>query len=249
MVETITGPYTLKRILQKHWPSFVQKHHDHLRSSIIEEVEKVLACRDPKKQGYHLYRCPNHPEVERIIPHSCKSRFCSSCGKVMTDNWMEQAVGSFLDVPYHHLVFTIPQQLRSVFAWDRKLLGILFGAAKDTVRQWCQDEAGYVPGVVMVMHTFGSDLKFNPHIHMLITEGGLSPDRTQWVHNEFIPWKMLKERWKYHVVTALKPKLKAMIQEKRAGSVYGTLGTERLFRGVLGHALVENLVCLDGNHA
>lgn len=248
MLETLTGPYTLKQIFQDHWGFFLAAYGDRIRPSIVEEVAKVMRCRDPLQQGCHRYRCPDHPEVERIIPHSCKSRFCSSCGKVASDHWMEQALAAFLDVPYHHLVFTLPQELRNVFAWDRKLLGTLFGAAKDTVIEWCRDEAGYIPGIVMVMRTFGSDLKFNPRIHMLMTEGGLSPERTQWIRNEFIPWKMLKSRWKYHVVTALKPRLKALIREQRAGIVYGNLGTGRSFRGILGRTLAEDLVRLDGDH-
>lgn len=247
MIETLTGSYTLKQILQEHWSAFKEKHGDRLRPSITEEVEKVLACRDPFQQGYHLYRCPNGCSFERIVPHSCKSRFCSSCGKVTTDTWMATALGSFLNVPYHHLVFTLPQELRNVFAYDRGLLGILFTSAKDTVIEWCRDEAGYIPGIVMIMHTFGSDLKWNPHIHMLITEGGLSCSKDRWIHNEFIPWSVLKSRWKYHVVRSVKPKLKKMIQTNHAGCGYQRMGTGRFFRSVLGYALSEDLVCVDGN--
>lgn len=247
MIETITGSYTLKQILQEHWEPFKKKHGDRLRPSIVEEVEKVLACRDPLRQGYHVYRCPNGCSVERIVPHSCKSRFCSSCGKVMTDAWMATTLSRFLDVPYHHLVFTIPQELRNVFLYDRSLLGILFTSAKDTVLEWCRDQAGYIPGIVMIMHTFGSDLKWNPHIHMLMTEGGLSLDRDRWIYNTFIPWNVLKSRWKYHVVKYLRPKLKTMIDCKRAGSAYQKLEGGRMFREVLGYPLSEDLVCVDGS--
>lgn len=250
MLETIRGSYTIKQILDDehhHWKRFKERYGVSLRPAIVEAVGKVLACRDPKRMGYHRYRCLTPGCFsERIVPHSCKSRFCSSCGKVQTDQWMERALVEFLDVPYHHLVFTIPRELRNVFAWNRPLLGILFTAAKTTVLEWCRKEAGYIPGVVMVEHTFGSDLKFNPHIHMLLTEGGLSPDRERWIRNEFIPWKMLKARWKYHVVTLLRPRLKALIEEKRVGEEYRRLGGARLFRRLLGESLPENVVRLDG---
>lgn len=164
----------------------------------------------------------------------------------MTDAWMTTTLSRFLDVPYHHLVFTLPQELRNVFIYDRTLLGILFTSAKDTVIEWCRDQAEYIPGIVMIMHTFGSDLKWNPHIHMLITEGGLSVNRDRWIHNTFIPWNMLKSRWKYHVVKSLRPKLKNMIDCKQAGSEYQKLEDGRIFREVLGHTLSEDLVCLDG---
>jgi len=253
MLETIHGRYTIKQIFEdehRHWERFREKHGASIRPAIVEAVEKVLACRNPERMGYHRYRCPTPGCFsERIVPHSCKSRFCSSCGKVMTDRWMERAGREFLDVPYYHLVFTIPQELRNVFAWDRKLLGVLFYAAKTTVLEWCRREAGYIPGIAAVQHTFGSDLKFNPHIHMLITEGGLSPDRTRWIHNEFIPWKMLKARWKYHVVMGIRPRLREMIAERHIGSEYRTLGVGRPFRRFLGDAVSEDLVCVDGDAA
>lgn len=247
MIETIGGQNTIKQILQDHWGTFKARHEDNLRESIIEEVEKVLHCRDFFHLGYHEYQCPNGCSCKRIVPHTCKSRFCSSCGKVATDHWMDEALRSFLDVPYHHLVFTIPSELRNIFAWDRKALGVLFTSAKNTVLEWCRKDAGYIPGIVMVMHTFGSDLKYSAHIHMLITEGGLSPDRTRWIHNEFIPWKMLKARWKYHVVTAVKPILMSMLIEQRTGREYLKLGTTRGFYSFLGCSLSEDLVCLDGS--
>ena len=241
MIETLAGPSTLKRILHDHWNGFAASHK-HLRPSILEEAEKVLACRDPLKSGYHLYRCPDHPECERIVPHTCKSRFCSSCGTVAVDNWIEEAMESFLDVPYRHLVFTIPQELRNVFLWDRKLFNILFDSAKKTVLEWCRAKKGYVPGIVMVIHTFGSDLKLNPHIHMLLTQGGLSVNREAWIRNEFIPYDVLKSRWKTLVVKRLKPAMKRMILEGIVGIEYSRLGTGKAFHSFLGFLVPIDMV-------
>jgi len=242
MIETLTGPSTLKRILHDHWDAFVASR-THLRPSILEEVGKVLSCRDPLKSGYHLYRCPEHPECERIVPHTCKSRFCSSCGKIAVDNWIEEAMESFLNVPYRHLVFTIPQELRNVFLWDRKLFNVLFDSAKKTVLEWCRTKKGYVPGIVMVIHTFGSDLKLNPHIHMLLTQGGLSGNRESWIRNEFIPYDVLKSRWKVLVAKGLKAAMKRMILAGTIGDEYSRLGTGRSFHSFLGFIVSENLVC------
>lgn len=236
MIETISGNYTIKQIFQDNdnWKRFKLKHANKSRPNIIDEVEKVLACRDPLLLGYHQYRCPKCGRVERIVPHSCKSRFCSSCGKVAVDNWIGKALGKFLDVPYHHLVFTIPLELRNVFLANRKLLNILFQAASRAILEWCRERGGYIPGLVCILHTFGSDLKFNPHVHMLTTEGGLSLDKKRWVSNEYIPWAMLKARWKYWVVKLLRPELKKMITEKQIGKGYQKLGTGKRFYFFLG---------------
>ena len=235
MLETLSGHYTLKQIFQvnNNWANFITKHGDQLRPVIIKEVEKMLACRDPLKSGYHKYICESHPEVEVIVPHTCKSRFCASCGKLAVDNWIDQAMARFLDVPHHHLVFTIPEQLRHVFLYDRSLLNILFTASSLAVLDWCRNTGGYLPGICSVIHTFGSQLNFNPHIHMLITSGGLHTHQTRFIANDHIPWNMLKARWKYHVVTLLKPQLKTMIIKQKIGHPYLQLGTGSSFYSFL----------------
>lgn len=245
MIETLTGPYTLKQILQDHWPFFLAKYGDRLRPSITEEVDKVLACRDPLKLGYHMYVCKECGKVERVVPHSCKSRFCSSCGKVATDAWMDEAVADFVDVPYRHIVWTIPDKLWDVFLWDRKLLDILFTAARETMLAWCK-ERGFVPGIVMVIHTFGSKVNFNTHIHMLVTEGGLNLEKNAWVHNDYFPWQAFKEPWKYRVKTPLCKRMKEMIQKGKIGSPYRELGIGQPFRRVVEQALADSLVRARG---
>lgn len=230
------GPYTLKQILDDHWDSFVAhcaSRNIPLRPTIIENVRKVRNCRNPDALGYHRYRCPNGCD-EVIVPHSCKSRFCSSCGKVATDRWMEERMADLLDVPHHHVVFTVPKELWGLFAWQRSLLGVLFTCAKDTVLSVCREKYGYIPGIVLVLHTFGGRLNFNTHIHLLVTKGGLSLDRTRWVENDYISWDMLKARWKYHIVTRLKPALKTAIAEGTVRGGYARLAAPSLFFRVLG---------------
>jgi hypothetical protein len=235
MLETLSGHYTLKQIFEanNNWSNFAAQHADRLRPVIIKEVDKMLSCRDPLKSGYHKYTCPSCPQVEVIVPHTCKSRFCSSCGKLAVDNWIDQAMSRFLDVPHHHIVFTTPEQLRNIFLYDRSLLNILFTASSRTVLDWCQNTGGYLPGICCVIHTFGSQLNFNPHIHMLITSGGLSNNHSKFIANSHIPWNMLKARWKYHVVTLLKPKLKTLINDGKVGNQYLKLGTDSAFYSFL----------------
>jgi hypothetical protein len=235
MLETLTGHYTLKQIFEanNNWSDFVVQHGDQLRPVIIKEIDKMLSCRDPLKSGYHKYTCPTHSDVEVIVPHTCKSRFCSSCGTLAVNNWINQAMSRFLDVPHHHIVFTIPEQLRNIFLYDRNLLNILFTASSHTILNWCQDTGNYLPGACSVIHTFGSQLNFNPHIHMLITSGGLSNDQSRFIANPHIPWNMLKARWKYHVVTLLKPQLKQLIINQKVKNPYLKLGTGSAFYSFL----------------
>lgn len=109
MLETMTGKYTLKQILNENWDRFYSAFKDAIRPNVILEVEKVRSCKDPAKLGYSTYACTcGHTH---IVAHTCKSRFCNSCGKVMTDNWIVRAESSFLNVPYHHVIFSPPEEL------------------------------------------------------------------------------------------------------------------------------------------
>ncbi len=109
MIETIKGKYTIKQIFKDNWANFCLKHNN-IRPAVIREVEKILACKDKDKLGWNLYECPKCG-YKHYVAHTCKSRFCNSCGKVMTDKWIAKAEKEFFNVPYHHVVFHPPSEL------------------------------------------------------------------------------------------------------------------------------------------
>lgn len=101
-----------------------------------------------------------------IIPtfqHSC---FCPTCGKHATDVWADQVLNRLLDVAYHHLVMAIPWQLRIVILMNRKAgLNLLVKAATLAIQQWARDTKAMRMGILIVIHTFGADMKWHPHIY------------------------------------------------------------------------------------
>lgn len=200
-MEVINGSNKLREIFSKNWESYKRWHEGELRESEIENVEKMLKCRTPQL-GYHEYRCPDCNRI-RLIPHSCKSRFCNSCGKIMTDNWTEERLSDILSVGYHHIVFTLPWQLQAIIMLNRKvMLNLLFLSVKKSILDWTE-EKGYTPGIYIVLHTYGSDIKFNAHFHVIITSGGLSKDGKEWKTPKggyLMPEKGLKRRFKYNVI-------------------------------------------------
>ena len=170
--------------------------------SIVENVKKMLLCRDPLN-GYAEYICPSCFEKKRV-PFTCKCRFCTSCGKVYIDKWVDQTVRSLFDVAHRHLVFTIPEQLRDIIFMDRSIIKIMMDCAAQTALEVLQSKGvDAVPGILAIVHTFGRDLKFNPHVHMLMTEGGLT-SANQWIDIPFIPYGLLRKKWQYCLLTALK---------------------------------------------
>jgi Putative transposase/Transposase zinc-binding domain len=199
--------YRIVPILERHWEAFFQSKRGWIRPVVLETVRKLLACRTPAL-GCHVYQCPSCERIE-VVPHSCKSRFCPTCGKHATDRWADEVLNDLLEVPYHHLVLSTPWQLRPILLFNRAVgLSLLARAASATFNQWAADQHGMRVGVITVIHTFGADLKWHPHLHLLVTEGGLSLDGERWVEPYKLGWLMaeagLKKMWRYHVITAFR---------------------------------------------
>ena len=204
-MELVTGNITIKHILQhnNNWQHFYEKYSHLIRDAIPWNINKIFNCRT-QNLGFHKYQCPDCGKTV-TVPHTCKSRFCSSCGVLATDNWISSNLNEFLDTPYKHLVFTIPSDIRTIILYNRKLLlSHMFKAASKTVISWTKQNKSYIPGIIMVLHTFGKDLKFNPHIHMILTCGGLNLDNSKWISNTFIPHQALKFIWRYQIINSLR---------------------------------------------
>lgn len=204
-METVSG-YTISSIFEDHWEAFVAKNPAGIPAYVRDSVQKMLDCGKAEKLGYHLYRCPNHPEEVVKVPNTCKVRFCNRCGVRMTNEWMEKTYRDFPEVPYFHITFTVSDILRPFFLLLSYERDVLFAAARQTILSWFKEQ-GLVPAIVMVLHTYGRDLKFHPHIHMIVSAGGVTP-KGVWKPIEFIPYVMLRKRWKTKLLVALKPKLK-----------------------------------------
>lgn len=189
--------FKIKDIFKEYWDSFLE-HLPNLkiRDVVHNEVEKILLCKS-FKLGYTLYECPNCNETI-FIPHTCKSRFCSSCGVSYIKSRIINSKHKILKCNHRHIVFTIPESLRNIFLENRKLLNLLFDSVNETFT-WMFNPVSYknkqnkkhytkrskkiirvktdsclVPGFISVLHTYGRNLKWNPHIHVLISEGALT---------------------------------------------------------------------------
>lgn len=219
-----TGKIAIADILRdrNNWQRYLAWKKGNVREAVVRHVQKMLRCRTAWL-GAHLFRCPDCRTV-RVVPHSCKSPFCSSCGKVRTDQWCAELLSEWLDVAYRHLVFTLPWQLRLPIQDNRGLLlPVLFRAAAEAVlsltgggvtpkgrkaKQWVSKRRRkFVPGIMVVLHTFGSDLKWNVHLHVIVTCGGLSPDQSRWVpapKRYLVPVPLLATEWKLRVIEGIR---------------------------------------------
>ena len=147
----------------------------HPRASVMENIDKMLHCGDPAFGGA-LFGCPKCGKL-KFRPFRCHSRFCPTCGNLYAMKRTTSMSFKLINVPHRHCVFTIDENLRHFFLQDRSLLNCLFHAVNSVVSHMffkMNKTMNFTPGFIMVLHTFGRDLKWNPHIHCLISEGGYS---------------------------------------------------------------------------
>ena len=160
------------------YPTRYQEQYGFYRPVIGRVVEKFLTCGDLTK-GFARVRCDTCRH-EYLLAFSCKGRyFCPSCHQkrvLQFGTWVTDEV--LAPVPHRQYVFTVPKMLRIYFRKDRRLLGKLSQCAADALktlfRAACKDSRA-VPGIIIVIQTYGDLVKFHPHLHALVTDGIFTP--------------------------------------------------------------------------
>ena len=118
----------------------------------------------------------------RLVCHTCKYRFCPSCGKKTTDNWINRHLQILPKTTWQHVTFTFPQDLQPLFWLNRHLFNQLMPIPAKIITN-CAAKMGVIPGIFVAMHTLGRDLKRNLHFHLSTTISGLSLDKSKWWQN------------------------------------------------------------------
>jgi len=205
------GSGIVKQILKEHFVGFWELHArrfpESYRHQIKETVEKTIKC-GSADLGYARYECLGCEgnSIPKFVCFTCKSRLCHRCGKKYTDDWSDKQQEMIFNVVHRHMVFTIPRELRNVFYDDRKKLNELSKQVAEVFQYHNYKKSkkrGFRSGIITVIHTFGRDLKFNPHIHALVTEGALD-NNNEWVNNGYIPYDYLRKSWQKMVLDLLK---------------------------------------------
>ncbi len=160
----------------------------------------ILLCRTATLGGQveQCDRCGHR----RFFYRSCRNRHCPKCQWAARAAWLSDRVAELLPCQYFHIVFTLPAPLRALVLQNRKLLlAMLFRAASATLREIAADpkHLGAAIGLLAVLHTWGQQLQFHPHLHCVVPGGGLSPDRQRWIACRpgfFLPVRVLSRRFR-----------------------------------------------------
>lgn len=144
------------------------------------QVQRVKARRDsrsPERRAHHKTR-------NGELSITCRNRHCPKCQSLARAEWIERREAEVLDCPYFHVVFTVPEAIAEIACGNKAAVyGILFRAAAATLRTIAADpkHLGAEIGFFLVLHTWGQQLQHHPHVHGVVTGGGLSPDGTRWI--------------------------------------------------------------------
>lgn len=161
-------------------------------------ARSIIRCRTAAL-GAHVDVC-DYCGYRRISYNSCRNRHCPKCQTFAKEQWIAKQRENLLDIHYFHVVFTVSAQLNPSFLHgQRTMYDLLFKAASETVLELCADRKflGATRGITAVLHTWGQYLQFHPHIHMIVTGGGLAKDG-KWHKSKkkfFLPVRVLTSKF------------------------------------------------------
>lgn len=186
---------TVAEVIRSCLDEFLERYGPGLTPEQRRALDDLVSCRTAALGG-HVLGCPACGH-RQIAYNSCGNRHCPTCQATAAARWLEARVAELLPVPYFHLVFTLPNALDPIaLAHPRVVYDLLVRCAAETVLELAADPKllGAQTGVLAVLHTWGQNLQFHPHVHCVVPGGGLSPDGTHWVASPshfFLPVRVL----------------------------------------------------------
>ena len=168
-------------VFRRFADDYLSAHGATILPSHRRAIADILACRT-EALGGHLWRC-DHCSAEVYSYHSCKNRSCPKCHADQTERWLASRKAEVLPCPYFHVTITVPEELRDALRSNQKdCYTLLIKASAEAIIELARDPryVGATVGVLAVLHTWTQQLVYHPHVHCLVTGGGVSDDGRQW---------------------------------------------------------------------
>lgn len=190
---------TVRHILLLFWAVYQNLYN--VRDIVRKEVERSLQCHSEEK-GVLVYMCK---DCTKLVYQKlgCNSRLCSSCGKRYTDQWSKNLSKTMFKIPHRHIVISVPSALWHFVKEDRKRWKVYMDSAIETFNDYfpkIMKNRFIRVGIIVVLHPYGKDMKFQPHLHCIITEGGFD-QKNNFIKKDFIPARQFAKCWQYHVLS------------------------------------------------
>lgn len=188
---------------------FSLKHYRHIRKTL----NRFLLCRD-FKENYVMFSCPCCTHFT-YRPITCKSRICPTCGKKYSEELTNRFLKKIINKRHRHILFTLPPYTWNLFIGKYHMLSILSDRLYEVFAEYYLENGIQNFAFTVFFHTFGRDLKFNPHLHIIISEGGFNKNYV-WKKLAFFPPKRFAGCWKFIISDTL---IKNLPKSKRLDSV------------------------------
>ena len=166
---------TLQTIFQDAFPAYEQRHA--LPAHVRRAAHALMQCRTAALGG-HIQACPDG-HVARVWYNSCRHRSCPQCAYLQTERWLALQRARLLACDHYHVIFTLPHELNPLWLANVPVMTtLLFQAVRDTLSTLLADPKylGAQPGILAALHTWSQTLVLHPHVHCLVTGGGLTAD-------------------------------------------------------------------------
>ena len=217
-----------QRIFAEHWEGFAagyqRENGETVPENWQENVKKMLSCGDIR-EGFHEYYCQDCGTTKKV-GFTCKSRLCLRCFKGAVDDWLNQAKKVLFEgVIHRQVVLTVPKTIRPLVLAEEVFLKAYMDAGAVAVKKLIEEWRGKKKirvGIMAVLQLHGRAGNRNPHLHFVVSEGGIDKDQ-QWREVNFFDTKKLRKKWQYHVIMALKKAVRGTAYAKEWTSKLGAL--------------------------
>lgn len=168
---------------------------------------KIKICKT-HESGTRIYKCETCGH-KIFTYNSCRDRHCPNCQDYQKEVWIEKHKRDILDITYYHVVTTVPAELHVIFYHNKKkMYNLLFKASSETIMELCADEKylGAKVGITSMIHTWSQKALYHPHIHMIVTGGGIDK-YGKWVNsknNYFLPVKVISRKFRGKLLSIIK---------------------------------------------
>lgn len=182
----------------------------HLSHAQLKAMNAIEGCRTAALGG-HVARCSNPTCGHTTIAYnSCGNRHCPKCQGSQAREWLEARKAELMEVPYFHVVFTLPPRVAAIAYQNKAVIyDLLFKASAETLLTIAADpeRLGVKIGFTSVLHTWGSAMTHHPHVHMIVPGGGISADGSRWINSTedfLLPVPVLKRMFRGKMLAMLK---------------------------------------------
>ena len=175
------APLELAGIFRQHGSAYPLAHDLPWHREVL--MRAIETCRTPALGG--VVEWCGHCQYSHIQYRPCRNRHCPKCPGLARAQWLEQRQAELLPVDYFHVVFTVPEQVAAIAFYNKAIVyDILFRATSQTLLTIAGDpkRLGVELGFFAVLHSWDQNLHFNPHLHCVVPDGGLSPQRDSWIN-------------------------------------------------------------------